>query len=642
MSPLLRNILGVRGPAWVTFRIVRMWLIGALAVGILSADGPRLVIDSGGHQALPRFIAFTRDGKSLVSAGDDKVVRVWDIASGKTVRTIRGQVGDGPEGTIYAAGLSSDEHYLALGGWLGDPGTVRIHDFRTGEVVKILEDSKRYEWLKTRPKPGEVEWTLTPREDVVAALAFSRDGRWLASGTGDHMVTIWDTGRWKRLQTLSGHQGPIVTVAFSPDGTTLVSGSMDHTLRLWDRASGRLVREMTGNLREVYAAAFSPDGHYIASGGGDRTVKLWDAHSGALVRDMATQRSVIHSLAFSPDSRLLLTAGGEGDSICHVFDVSTGHEIARLQHTNAVTSAAFSADGKWVATGGGEEKEIVLWNPENGAVLRKLAGSGHPVLAVGFAADGRSIAFGITLHIADRNNLGPLEKIVALDAGEDRRVSVDASAPNPDSFIRSKEQAGGLSLRWKDGAGGTRTLEAERAGQANFEIKPADGNRFNAFSLSPDGSLLAIAGSHGRLNLDSTNGNGGGPCVGHTSDVWSVAFSPDGRTLVSGSDDQTVRVWDVKPGSCQNLLTVFAGDDNEWVAWTPHGYYTSSANGAKYIGWQVNRGQGKAALLYPAGQFRDQFYRPEVVAGFLRTRNLELAVREAEAARVMAAATGRH
>jgi WD40 repeat protein len=219
------------------------------------------------------------------------------------------------EGKIYDAALSPDERYLAVGGWMGaspHTGEIRIHDFRTGEVLALL----------------------VGHSNVVHTLAFSADGRWLASGSGDNTVRLWDTAGWKPIQELTGHKDDVDVVSFSPDSGTLVSGSFDMSLRLWDRASGRLLKEMTGHQQKVRAAAFSPDGLYIASGGDDRTVKLWDGHSGAFIRDLATQGSFVDKVAFSPDGRMLLTAGGPGDKVCHIFEVSTGREIAHFsKHT---------------------------------------------------------------------------------------------------------------------------------------------------------------------------------------------------------------------------------------------------------------------------------------------------------------------
>src|ERR1700722_13388502 len=193
--------------------IFRGCLVLTLAILVLHADEPNLVIDSGGHQAPPKFLAFTRDGNYLVSGGDDKTVRVWDVASGKTARRILGQTGSGPEGYIYAGALSPDDHYLAIGGWFTSPidatdGVVRIHDFHTGEVVELLEGYPQ----------------------VVTALAFSTDGRWLASGDGNGELKIWSTAGWKLVRKISAHQGQVRSVAFSPDDATLVSASIDQTL----------------------------------------------------------------------------------------------------------------------------------------------------------------------------------------------------------------------------------------------------------------------------------------------------------------------------------------------------------------------------------------------------------------------------
>lgn len=361
-----------------------------LLASALLADEPRLIIDSGGHQARINFVAFTRDGKYLVSAGDDKVIRVWDLASGKTVRTIRGQNSDGDEGKIFAAALSPDERYLAVGGWLdASPNAViRVHDLQTGDVVALL--------------PGHT--------NVVISLAFSPDGRYLASGSGDKTVRVWDITARKSV-VLPGHRASVCAVAFSPDGQWLVSASFDKTLRLWEAGSGKLLKEMTGHQESVYSAAFSPDGRYIASGSVDGTVRLWNGQTGEFIKELAKQGSTVAALSFSPDGRTLLTGRGAGDNICHTFEVPSGMAIASFsEHTNIVTATAFSWDGKLAATGGGGQNEIYLWDPTNAKVVRKLVGAGQMVISVGFALDGKSVAFGNTWKIATYDNRGERNK----------------------------------------------------------------------------------------------------------------------------------------------------------------------------------------------------------------------------------------
>ncbi|MCP4660142.1 MAG: WD40 repeat domain-containing protein, partial [bacterium] len=221
----------------------RLLIVLALLAAVPArGDEPILVIDSGGHTAVITDVVFTRDGRQLVSAGKDKVVRVWDIENGAVVRTIRGEIGPGPEGKIYAAALSPDERVLAVGGWLaGGPSqsrAVRLHDFRTGQVLGLLEG----------------------HENVILDLAFSPDGRTLASGSADDTVRLWDVTAKKSRHVLPGHTDDVYAIALSPDGERLASGSYDHTVRLWDVASGELLRELTDHEDKVRAASFSPDG----------------------------------------------------------------------------------------------------------------------------------------------------------------------------------------------------------------------------------------------------------------------------------------------------------------------------------------------------------------------------------------------
>ena len=163
----------------------------ALTAGAAGAQdsAPQLMLDTGGHMAIIKGLAFTPDGKQLVSAADDKVIRIWDWQAGKTIRTIRGQVGPGDEGKIYAMALSPDGRWLAAGGWMKAPArtghVIRLYDFATGKLVALLKG----------------------HADVVFGLAFSPDGKRLISGSGDNTAIIWDVESRRSGPSLAGAQG---------------------------------------------------------------------------------------------------------------------------------------------------------------------------------------------------------------------------------------------------------------------------------------------------------------------------------------------------------------------------------------------------------------------------------------------------
>jgi WD40 repeat protein len=435
----------------------------ALAFG---ADEPQLMIDSGGHQSTINFVAFTNDGKYVVSASGDKVVRVWDITSGKTIRTVQGQIGDGDDGKIYAAALSPDGGHLAVGGWLADPpnsGVIRLHDFRTGDVVALLHG----------------------HTDVVYGLAFSADGRLLASASADRTVRIWNVKTRSTVRVLSGHSDTISDVAFSPDGRRLVSASLDHTLRLWDVASGKVLKDMTGHSDQVYSVAFSSDGQYIASGSADRSIRLWEGTTGELVKQLAKQGGTVRALSFDPSGHLLLTGSTFGDDICHVFRVPEGNVVSSFSgHTYGAYASSFSSDGRFAATAGGDQNEIYVWNPTNGQVIRKLVGAGQPVWSAAFSSDGKSIAFGYTLRNSGFNDRGPLQQTLLL-GDEAAGVSLGPSVSSESGFLRSQDHLRDLKLEVVAGtAPDLNVLKIVRSGEVEHEI-PRDYSSGRGISLIP-------------------------------------------------------------------------------------------------------------------------------------------------------------
>jgi WD40 repeat protein len=255
--------------------------------------------------------------------------------------------------------------------------------------------------------------TLTGHTDTVRSVAFSPDGRLLASGSDDNTIKLWEVATGREVRTLSGHGWDVTSVAFSPDGRLLASGScgkagfffpcVQGEIKLWDVASGREVRTLSGHTNWVTSVAFSPDGRLLASGSDDNTIKLWEVATGREVRTLSGHGWDVTSVAFSPDGRLLASGscGGWGLGVCvrgeiKLWDVASGSLVRTLTgHTDWVLSVAFSPDGRLLASGAAwPDTTIKLWEVATGREVRTLKGHTGSVFSVAFSPDGRLLASG--------------------------------------------------------------------------------------------------------------------------------------------------------------------------------------------------------------------------------------------------------
>ena len=275
-------------------------------------------------------VAFSPDGRLAVAGNRGHTLELWEVSSGKLLRTFSGHAD-----VIICVAFSPDGRYLLSGGW---DKTVRLWEVASGKQLKLLRG----------------------HTDDVLCVTFSPNGRLAFSSSSDRTMRLWNLAEGRLLKVFTGHNEDVFGVDFSPDGRMAVSGSWDHNLKIWDVASGKCLRTLIGHTRPVLRVAFSPDGQYVASAGWDDSVKLWRADSGNEIRAFLGHSDHILTVIFSPDGRMLLSTSH--DKTLKLWNATDGCEICTLVgHQDMVVGADISYDGR-MAISGSWDKTVAFWS----------------------------------------------------------------------------------------------------------------------------------------------------------------------------------------------------------------------------------------------------------------------------------------
>jgi WD40 repeat protein len=569
-------------------------LVAACILGVLSAGRawgqaevrnptqPIPVLNTGGHSGPVRSLVFaTPDGMQLLSAGMDKVVNVWNLRATPPglAQTIRPRIWRGYAGVIYTMALSpvadaQGQRLLAVAGFgvqntRGEIGLFRFPgrtSTKTGDVVAEL----------TAGVSGAAD--AQGHSDTVMALAFHPSGTWLASGSMDNTARIWDVTTQRTLRVLRGHTGPVNAVAFTPDGRRFVTAGGDGQVMLWDPSTGALLARAAPDPRRQqpgdsaadainsHCLAVSPDGRWVVVGRENGDIVRYDAATLRQVQILPPgnpNQGAVEALAINHDGTKLATAvvsqrltrPSERPRVdCEVElrsmpDGTVQRTFSRV--SNLVLACAFSPDDRWLAYAGGDIQAIRVLdlNDLNRAPV-ELAGQGSSIWDVGFSGDSRAIGFARSRP--DVPN--PPREYEDFDL-RGQRVALFTIQ----ELSRAVTTFNGWNVRPVD----PWTLDVINAqGQGHrIQLDRRRDRRWWSYTFLHPGPgharpMVAI-GCEGGVAIHSLDdGRRTRLFAGHHGPVYALAPSPDGRWLVTGSSDQTVRLW--RLAGCDTLAPLGA------------------------------------------------------------------------------------
>jgi WD40 repeat protein len=592
---------------------ILVWDIASEALKLQLTDTPAVAI------------AFSPDSSTLASGGLDQKIHLWDVATGKSRRILTGH-----NDCVATLAFSPDGKTLASGScdWANHRG-------RNTAEFAWRDPGCESQWKLWDVSSGEIKRTVKEPGRLLA-LAFSPDGRSLACSIAKN-VLLYELNSKSAGQVVTTYDFDTTCLAFTPDGKGLVSSGHDQIVRRVNLATHHVEWSAPGSYEQVNSVAVSRDGALLVTGSCDRrftvrtlkaghpslqpgAVRLWDTHTGRLLRRVGDPAEQVMAVAISGDGKQVAIGSGlpNGSGRVSLCDVATGKRIwAVNDHSAEVLAVTFSPDGSSMLSAGADGS-VKVRDPASGSVARSMNGHDGGATSLSFSPDGTMLVCGQGrggARVWDVRTGSQLFLCKALlskasTVTTDRLLTTVAFTPDGNSFW---ECIASIGNTYSEPA----RLWSARTGESLG--KSIDGGR--PIALSPDGKILAAGGKTIPLK-DVETGKPLRELFGYLKKTQAIAFSPDGRLLYSGGSYGTTNVWEVESG--KHLLTWFAfprhdggTESDDWLAYTPAGFYEGSANVDQYLAWRFGD------TLYTPATLAGKFHHAERVVAILNSKKDE-------------------
>ncbi|MEA2017252.1 MAG: caspase family protein, partial [Campylobacterota bacterium] len=668
--------------------IIPVFLLLTIHSSLLAKSEAILKLDTKGHTSTIRDILVSKDKTEIISVSNDKTIRVWDSKTGMEKRKILGNIKEGIEGSANTIALSKNNRYLAVGGTLNNNGdyeygNIRIYNYKTGKLIRVLKSHIA----------------------TVSSLSFSSDDNYLISSSFDSTVKVWDTNMWQVTKNIIIHSDFVYSakIIIKNNNYYAVSVGYDNKLSLYNITENHEVKTIIYDFN-LHSIAVSHN--HIAISGVSENISIYDYNLNLI--KTVNNGTYARGLKYSKNGKYLIVGSDLQPINVNIYETINYNKVSKFdKHKNSTIAVNF-IDEKTAVSGGGSSNTIYTWNINNSKVETKINGSGNPIWSVGIKDN--EIAWGNIFDAKEnyQKKQSSFQKKINLNS-----FTITNAVSQNFNRINTINHKYSLKHR-KDEKYSDAILDINKDGILVSSIfkNSTNGLRHNCYGWW--GNYIISGGVGGQLKIYNRKGLETVSLVGHTDEVWSIAL--DGDRLVSGSSDQTVKVWDLKEISRNNLndieydekyilyimdtmkwsrrkviehtnlvekyfyrsifkkplnketikivqnakkineynakvlmltnpklivedlklplyqplttqtihpiLSIFVSKDNEYVAYTKEGFFTSSKGGAKYIGYHINQGVNKEARYVSVDKLYDTYYRPDLIQKALKGEDL--------------------